>query len=153
MRAPPPTARKGLRRLGRPGAPGALGSLAPLALAAALVTAGCGEPTGVPLTVRFTPAGTLSVGVSDESGRTTPTYDWTGGAARRLSVRVVATGQLFWRVEATDLGEGFGGPVEHGLVPLGARQTADVRILDPGVEYEIVVVTVDGQEGTADFIP
>jgi hypothetical protein len=85
------------------------------------------------------------------SNSTTPTYSWSGGRASSLSVRA-NTGETFWQIEALDA-NGFFPPVQHGVVPTGARVVIPSRPLVPGALHTAIVLGVSGGSGTRSFTP
>ncbi len=109
-------------------------------------TLGCGG--GSPVQVV---GGGNALSVSVGSG-TTPGYSWSGGRARSLTVQS-SSGEVFWRIEATNLQEGFASPVQHGGTPAGARAAVAARTLQPGVVHTATVVAVDGTQGLRTFTP
>jgi hypothetical protein len=115
--------------------------------AACLVALGC-EDGGNPVQVIGGGAGVLVV-VGNGS---TPSYSWSGGRARSLSVQS-SSGEVFWQVEALSLQEGFAPPAQHGITPVGARVVTPARALQPGIVHNATVVTVDGTQGTRTFTP
>jgi hypothetical protein len=83
---------------------------------------------------------------------TTPSYAWSGGRARSLTVQA-SSGEVFWQVEALDLQQGFSSPAQHGITPVGAREVTPSRPLQPGVVFTATVVGVDGTQGFRTFTP
>jgi hypothetical protein len=83
---------------------------------------------------------------------TTPSYAWSGGRARSLTV-LSSSGEVFWQVEALNLQEGFGSPAQHGITPVGARLVTPARPLQPGVVHTATVVGIDGAQGVRTFTP
>jgi hypothetical protein len=90
---------------------------------------------------------TVSVGTG-----TTPSYGWSGGRARSLTVQSTS-GEVFWQIEALDLQAGFASPVQHAATPAGARVVVAPRTLQPGVVHTATVVAVDGTQGSRTFTP
>lgn len=125
-----------------------------LAAGAVSLTA-CGDRGDHPLglAVARTPGGSVIIQVSDSTGTSTPVYHWNGGQARELAVTRVGDGFQMWRVEAVDLDQGFGGPVQHGETPFGGRVTQTASFLTDSVEYQVRITTVDGSEGRFRFRP
>jgi hypothetical protein len=113
------------------------------------VAAGCDTGTGVNLLQVRSPGSDMTLTVT---GGTTPTYSWSGGRARSLAVRA-ASGEIFWQIEALDLSTGFSAPVQHGVVPAGARVVVAARALTPGVLHTALVVGVSGSQGSRAFTP
>ncbi len=114
-----------------------------LTLAAIVAAAGCGG--GSPTGLATGGSGTVTLTVS--SG-TTPTYTWSGGQARRLTVTQSTGGGVFWNLEALNAQTGFPAPATHGVVPNGAREaSADVQLVQ-GTDYRLTVTLVNGNEGT-----
>lgn len=126
-------------------------TMAALAFAGALALGACDTATTRPLQLTMVNDG-LIVAVSPSSGSANPSYSWTGGSARLLEVSGLDAGGLVWRVQALD-DAGFGDPVRHGVVPPGGTQNGDAVLLEADARYRLRVVTVDGTEGTFDFIP
>ena len=116
-------------------------------VAVCLATVGC-EDGGNPVQV-IGGGGGLLVVVGNGS---TPSYAWTGGRARTLTVQS-SSGEVFWQVEALNLSEGFASPAQHGVTPVGARVVTTARLLQPGVVHTATVVSVDGSQGTRTFTP
>ena len=117
-----------------------------LTLGTLVAAAGCGDSSATGLVVGG--SGTLVVTVS--SG-TTPTYVWSGGQARRLTVTQNGGG-MFWDIEALNA-NGFAPPVTHGVVPNTARENSNEVPLVQGTDYRVSVTLVDGTEGTRVFRP
>lgn len=124
-----------------------------LALVTPLMLLGCDGGNQNPLTVLMTGDGALTVSVTTEAGPLTPTYRWTGDRARSLTVRELGTDRVMWRIEAVDLDAGFPAPVRHAVVPPGARQTSSAGLLEVGSRYQVTVVGLEGQSGSAQFTP
>jgi hypothetical protein len=82
----------------------------------------------------------------------TPTYSWSGGRARSLTVQSTS-GEVFWQVEALNFQEGFQSPAQHGVTPVGARVVIPARVLQPGLVHTATVVTLDGTQGARTFTP
>jgi len=120
--------------------------MAAVALTALAATA-C--QSGDPVQLLGTRNGELVISVTAGGA---PTYSWTGEPARSLTVRE-SGGDLFWRIEALDGSGGFASPVDHGATPQGARVTTEARLLQSGVRYQVIIVTVDGSEGLREFVP
>jgi hypothetical protein len=120
-----------------------------MGVAATVLTAACGGGGGglVQLQSGAGGASQLTVG----SG-TTPTYSWTGGAARSLVVQS-GSGEVFFQLEALDLNSGFTGPVAHGATPTGSRIVTAGRTLTPGAVHTATVTTVGGTTATRTFTP
>jgi hypothetical protein len=116
---------------------------AALALCAAL---GCQGGSPVQLV-----GGGTSITVSVGTG-TTPSYSWSGGRARSLTVQSTS-GEVFWQIEAINLQQGFASPVQHAGAPAGARVVVAPRTLQPGVVHTATVVGVDGTQGVRTFTP
>jgi hypothetical protein len=116
--------------------------------AGAVAGAGC-DVNGNPMQVIARGGALAALTVTEGS---TPTYAWTGARATSLAVRS-AGGEVSWHVEALDLREGFASPVRHGVVPVGAREVAAARSLQPGVVHTATVVGVDGMVATRTFRP
>jgi hypothetical protein len=117
-----------------------------LAGLAAAVACGGGSPTGLAT------GGSGTVTLTISSG-TTPTYSWSGGGARRLTVTQSSGGGVFWSIEALNSQTGFSPPATHGVVPNGAREmSADVQLVQ-GTDYRLNVTLIDGSEGTQVFRP
>jgi hypothetical protein len=121
--------------------------------------AGCGDnATGTAFQL-VTPGGSgsrgnvtsSSVSLTVGSG-TTPSYSWTGGAARSLAVRS-STGEVLWHIESLDLNSGFSSPVQHGAAPSGTRTVSPARGLATGVLHTATVTVVGGGTGTRSFTP
>ena len=125
-----------------------------MALVAVLggVASGCSNDTGVTVLQLRDSDGSLRGMSLDVTSGTTPTYSWTGGAARALAVRS-STGELAWQIEALDFGAGFLSPVTHGVVPSRAREVAQARRLISGVEHILTVVSVLGETESLSFTP
>jgi hypothetical protein len=118
------------------------------ALVAASVASGACDRGGTPLQVIGGGSDvTITVG-----GGTTPSYSWSGGRARSLTVQS-SSGEVFWQVETLSLQEGFASPVQHGVTPAGARTQTAARTLQPGTLHTATVVGVDGTQGTRTFTP
>jgi hypothetical protein len=83
---------------------------------------------------------------------TSPTYSWSGGQARSLTV-LSASGEVFWQVETLDLQAGFPSPARHGVSPIGSRIVVAGRPLQPGVVHTVTVVSVGGTQGLLTFTP
>ena len=109
---------------------------------------GCDDGNIFQVTSRGPGGGDMLLTVSNS---TTPTYSWSGGRASSLSVRA-NTGETFWQIEALDA-TGFFPPVQHGVVPSGARVVIPARALVPGVLHTAIVVGVSGGSGTRSFTP
>ena len=114
-----------------------------------LLTTGCdgGNPAGVVLAGGGNGSLTMTV-----SGGTTPTFSWTGGRARSLTVQS-ASGEVFWQIEALSLQEGFASPAQHGATPVGARVVTTARPLQPGVVHTATLVSVNGTQTLRTFTP
>jgi hypothetical protein len=95
--------------------------------------------------------GGASITVSVGTG-TTPSYSWSGGRARSLTVQSTS-GEVFWQIEAINLQGGFASPVQHASAPAGARVVVAPRTLQPGVVHTATVVGVDGTPGARTFTP
>jgi hypothetical protein len=111
-----------------------------LAAFALVVVAGCSEPSGA-----STGSGGGSVVVVASTG-TTPIYSWTGPLAVSLNVvRTSAPSVAIW---------GISSPLQQGVVPPGATETASIeRTLSTGVQYRVTVALADGTSGSVDFTP
>lgn len=116
-------------------------------LAGCLATLGC-ENGGNPVQVIGGGSGLLVV-VGNGS---TPSYAWSGGRARSLTVQS-ASGEVFWQIEGINLQEGFASPAQHGVTPVGARSIIPARALQPGVVHTATVVGLDGTQGVRTFTP
>ena len=117
-----------------------------VAAALAVGLAACGDPAA--LATGSEDEGTVTV-----SGGVTPDYTWTGGAARRLSVSDLSTGEIVWDIQALDANVGFRSPVAHGVTPETARQSVVPRILEAGIRYDVTVRLLDGSDIAAEFVP
>jgi hypothetical protein len=117
-----------------------------------LVFVGCGEdtPTGLRGIAVVSGNGQLAITVS--SG-VAPTYAWTGGNAQRVSVTEASGGQVMWDLRSLDTDAGFRAPINHGLLPNDASESAPAVLLTAGTEYRIRVVRVDGVENSRTFRP
>lgn len=116
------------------------------------VASGCSNDTGLTVLQLRDSDGSLRGMRLDVTSGTTPTYSWSGGAARSLAVRS-STGELAWQIEAIDLGAGFLSPVSHGVVPSRAREVAQARRLISGVQHVLTVVNVFGETESLSFTP
>ena len=126
------------------------------ALMTLTLTTGCGDGVQTPLgLVVDRPPGQngMALQVSDRSGSASPTYLWSGENARRLTVRRVSTGDVYWDVRATDVEAGFGSPVEHGIQPIGASIAVSDRLLIADEPFAVEVQGVNGGTGRLEFTP
>jgi hypothetical protein len=123
------------------------GWILPAVLAAGVLSAAC-DRGGSPVQVI---GGGSSLTITVGSG-TTPSYSWSGGRARSLTVQS-PSGELFWQVEALSFQEGFASPAQHGVTPVGARAVTAARALQPGVVHTATIVGVDGTQGLRTFTP
>ena len=117
-----------------------------LAVAAAIATAGCGDSAATGLVL----GGSGTVVITVSSG-TTPTYAWSGGAARRLTV-TQSGGGMFWDISALNQ-SGFAPPVVHGVVPNSANEESNDVPLVQGTDYRVTVTLIDGSQGSRAFRP
>ena len=118
-----------------------------------LVLSGCRDdnPTGFPgydfgLGVNVTNRGTPQVSVE---------YGWyeAGNATSLDVVRTSAPGTVVWGIE-TPGENGLVSPITHGIVPIGAVQTAALEdSLTPNIQYRATVRLLDGRSSVLDFTP
>ncbi|MGE0490647.1 MAG: hypothetical protein AB7S38_15690 [Vulcanimicrobiota bacterium] len=110
--------------------------------------------TGVNLAPAANPAGGITVTAGPG---TTPTYTFTGGPVRDISVlRIAADGseRLVWGASSVT-NDALNSPIMHGPQPAGATLlTANIEPnLATNAAYRVVVVRTNGQFGTANFTP
>ncbi|MSR35417.1 MAG: hypothetical protein EXR95_02065 [Gemmatimonadetes bacterium] len=119
-----------------------------LALSATLLTLACGD--GSPSGLATGGSGNVVIAVTSV---VTPTFSWTGGNARRLTVTSSSGAGIYWDVETLNATTGFRSPAVHGVVTSGARENSpDVQLIQ-GTDFRLNVTIVDGSEGTRVFRP
>ncbi len=91
------------------------------------------------------------------SAGTTPTYTFTGGPVRDISVLALAPGDtseetLVWGASAVS-SDALNSPIAHGPQPAGAQLLTSTAqtVLNPGRNYRVVVVRSNGEFGRAEF--
>ena len=120
---------------------------------------GEGVSNGIDFTgTNLAPASNPVTGITVTAGpTTTPTYTFTGGAVRDISVlRIAPDGseRLVWGASSVT-NDALTSPIVHGPLPAGATLlTANIEpSLASGASYRVVVVRTNGQFGTANFTP
>ena len=91
---------------------------------------------------------TNSITVTVGTG-TAPTYTWTGGNAKEVSI---TKGTLkAWAVScSTDC---LASPVTHGTTPAGSTASGTSTVLTAGTSYTVTVTRSTGATGTKTFTP
>ena len=97
------------------------------------------------------PGGQIEINVSEGL---TPTFSWTGGNARMLTVMSSGeAGANMWGI-MTIAPSDFASPVTYGEVPSGAIEVFPLKPLVAGTTYQVMIMGVqEGTIGAKEFTP